>query len=75
MRFFNAKNKISAPCFQVSTIEKTDFFVDFPVKPSYYAVCLVKKQNLSMLYAILRNPSFTSALLIPMNLRMRFLVR
>ena len=25
-----------------------------------------------MLYAMLRNPSFTSALLIPMDLRMRF---
>ena len=28
-----------------------------------------------MLYAMLRNPSFTSALLIPMDLRMRFPAR
>ena len=66
----------SPPLFQVSSTEKAGIsFVFFFGKTSFYAVCLIKKQNLSMLYAMLRNPSFTSALLIPMDLRMRFPAR
>ena len=61
--------------FQVSTIETADILLVFLSKSSFYAVCLIKKQNLSMLYAILRNPNFTSALFIPMVLRMRFPAR
>ena len=49
--------------------------VFFLRETSCYAICLIKKQNLSMLYARLRNRSFTSTLFIPMDLRMKFPAR
>ena len=61
--------------FKDPRLKKPTFYLFFVRKTSFYAVCLIKKQNLSMLYAMLRNPSFTSALLIPMDLRMRFPAR
>ena len=61
--------------FKYPRLKKPTFYLFFLRKTSFYAVCLIKKQNLSMLYAMLRNPSFTSALLIPMDLRMRFPAR
>ena len=61
--------------FKSPRLKKPTFHLFFLRKTSFYAVCPIKKQNLSMLYAILRNPSFTSALLIPMDLKMRFPAR
>ena len=75
MRFSVHYISILTSHFQVSTTGIAIFYLFFLSKSSFYAVCLIKKQNLSMLYAILRNPNFTSALLIPTVLRMRFPVR
>ena len=63
------------PFFKSPRLKQPIFYSFFLSKSSFYAVCLIKKQNLSMLYAILRNPNFTSALFIPMVLRMRFPAR
>ena len=51
--------------FKFSRLKKPTFCLIFLWNPPFYAFCSFKVQNLSMLYAMLRNPSFTSAMLIP----------
>ena len=65
MRFFIAVIQLS--CFSSLSLQdsKSRLFLFFQLKTSFYTVCFIRKQNRSMLYAILRNPDFTSAFFIP----------
>lgn len=75
MRFFCTLRWHFDFSFQVSTTGIADILLVFPGQILLLCGLPHQKQNLSMLYAILRNPNFTSALFIPMVLRMRFPAR